>query len=743
MRKVSSHLGKVLLGTIVVTSALWAQPGNITTHPAPAQGPVVFDSAGNIYSFTAGPVTSGAAQTQGGGGTCLSSNGFFSTPGPCPDAYVGKLDPAGKLVFGTYLGGSTADQSTALALDAPGNVFITGSTGGSFPTTSNAAVATSTTAKAFAAKLSADGARLLYATYLPDNVAATSSISVDSQGQAYIGGTSDTGHAIAVKLNAAGSAFVYTVALGGTGEDHANAIAADTDGSAVIGGRTSSPDFPVSSAPIQRELKGSQNGFLAKLDSTGHVVFSTYFGGSGNDSLAAIEMDSAHNVYAVGQTTSRDFPDTVAGSQPLQTAPPWNNSGPGGFVAKIAPNGGLLYSSFVTSTDHAAQLGVSQLAVSASGEAYVAGLTGATFPVTSSAPQGCFDGPVYDAFVAHIDSQGTLRDATYAGQNVFSVRGLLVTADGSVLMVSDSAGASVESQIRFGSAGSKVSPCVSPSVLNGATQFGTPILDTPNVTGSSPITPGELITLTGVGSGPDTAVGAQVDAHGQFPVTLGGVQVLFDGKPAPLLYAQSAQINAQAPVEVSGQTQTNIEVRFNDTTIGTLTAPVSEYGAPGIFRTQPGGSTQAAATNQDGSINSAEHPAPRGSVVSVYGTGFGSIEPRCVTGGVNPPQAVNLAPGLGVLIAEGTPPGTPLAFAPVVYAGGAPFLPCGVVQINFTVPADAQQGIFQFTPWSNHDAKRWRSTSGTGGCPRYDLREVITCGTYPGRPPSKNNTSRR
>ena len=101
----SIRLGRCLgIAIMLVCGSLWAQPGSSTTRPNPAIGPAIFDAAGNLYSFTFGAVTPGAAQTNNGGGTCLSSNGFFSTPGPCADAYLSKYDPAGNMVFGTNLG---------------------------------------------------------------------------------------------------------------------------------------------------------------------------------------------------------------------------------------------------------------------------------------------------------------------------------------------------------------------------------------------------------------------------------------------------------------------------------------------------------------------------------------------------------------------------------------------------------------------------------------------------------------
>ena len=107
---------------------------------------------------------------------------------------------------------------------------------------------------------------------------------------------------------------------------------------------------------------------------------------------------------------------------------------------------------------------------------------------------------------------------------------------------------------------------------------------------------------------------------------------------------------------------------------------------------RPGASTQAAAVNQDGTINGSDHPAPRGSVVSLFGTGFGNVG-GCATGATNPDGPASLAPGVEVTInsASGAHP-------VVTYAGGAPGLLCGVAQVNIVVPDDTPSGDFFVTP---------------------------------------------
>jgi uncharacterized protein (TIGR03437 family) len=324
---------------------------------------------------------------------------------------------------------------------------------------------------------------------------------------------------------------------------------------------------------------------------------------------------------------------------------------------------------------------VSALAVNPAGDIYIGGRTGPGFPVTSSAPEICFQGTSNrtNGFLAHLNSNGVLINATYLGDStggdVF-VSGVMPVPDGTVL-IAWSGAAVVVSKVRFGSGGWTAPACLSNNVLNAATQAGT-----------AGISPGELITLTGFGIGPDIGLAHQPDPKGGVPTRLAGVQVLFDGVPVPILYAQSRQINAIAPVGLTVNGFTQVMVTYNKRQFGPAVAKTI-FGSPGIFRLQFGQSAQAVAINQDGTLNASTNPAPRGSVVAVWGTGYGQTDPSCQSGGLNLPDAVPLSPGISVRIAD----------AAVQYAGSAPTLPCGVVQINFQVPNNIAPGTFSFFPY--------------------------------------------
>jgi len=486
---------------------LSAQPvaGGIATHSIPFSGSFI-DTAGNVYAAgsvtgTSQPVTPGAAQTQGGGGNCPGLKALQ----PCSDAYVGKADAVGNLVFGTLLGGPNFDYATGVTVDAEGSVYIVGDTGGSFPTTANAAIRTSTSSRVFAVKLSADGSRVVYSTYLPETAWHASAVAVDRKGNAYVAGTTTTGHAFVTKLVPDGSGFLYDVFFPGTNVEGATAVVADVAGNAVVTGFTNSGAVWVSPGVEQALSGGSQKVFITKLDDTGHVIFSTRLGGSAVETPRAVQLDSAENIYVAGQTTSLDFPTTPGSFQPAPIVPMWNNTSPGGFIVKLSSDGSaVLYASYVTSLETTGQ-GVTGLAVTASGEAYVGGSTGAGFAVTESAPQICFGG-LADAFVAHLDPRGALLDATYVGgPHADTVQALALANDGSVMLVgypSDSTGLTTFSRIRFGGPGWSAPPCLSPDALNAATFHSE----------GNGIAPGEFITLTGFGIGPKNGAAYQPDA---------------------------------------------------------------------------------------------------------------------------------------------------------------------------------------------------------------------------------------
>jgi hypothetical protein len=335
---------------------------------------IAVDSAGKAYitgSVQAGwPVTAGAFQPSFGGDV---------------DAYVSVIDPslsgAASLVYSTYLGGSDYDYGASIAVDAFGNVYVTGRTygphfpvtAGAFQTSYNGAGGSS---EIFIAKLNpnvAGPSGLIYATYLGGSGTiinsqgqgigdVPSAIAVDASGNAYVTGSTNSanfpvtpgafqttcaaGEAFFVsKLSTSGSQLVYSTCLNGNeyaNNNSANGIAVDSLGNAYITGafRTqASSTFPVTPNAFQSsfsKISGDYHDvFLTELNPTGSgLVYSTYLGGSGDDGAAAIALDPIGDVYLTGSTTSQNFPVTPFAFQPVlsPSSPPFQ---PDAFVTKF------------------------------------------------------------------------------------------------------------------------------------------------------------------------------------------------------------------------------------------------------------------------------------------------------------------------------------------------------------------------------------------------------------------------
>ena len=201
-----------------------------------------------------------------------------------------------------------------------------------------------------------------------------------------------------------------------------------------------------------------------------------------------------------------------------------------------------------------------------------------------------------------------------------------------------------------------------------------------NLTG--PIAPGEIVVLYGSGIGPAQLAQLQLNDSGFVGTTLAGTQVLFNGTPAPLIYSWTTQVAAIVPYEVSG-TSAQVQVTYLGQTSNPVTVPIAA-SAPEIFTLDSTGKGQAAAINQDNSINDAGHPAPMGSVVSLYATGEGQTSPPGMDG-----QLAGSSLPHPILPVSVTIGGIP---AQVDYAGGAPTLVAGVMQVNAHIPSGIQPG---------------------------------------------------
>lgn len=281
------------------------------------------------------------------------------------NAFVAKLDADGKtVIYSTYLGGSNGDDSGAnIVIDKVGNAYITGDTDSTdFPTVNplqSAKAGDSKTPDIFVAKLNATGNALLYSTYLGGNDRDVSQeIVLDEFGNIYVMGNTSSNNfptqkplqaqkagasdGFFSKLNPNGTALLYSTYLGGSGEDTFTDLVMENTNHVFLVGSTSSSNFPTKN-PLQNQKAGSVDGFVSKLNLNDNtLVYSTYLGGSDDDLINGIDIDSSGNSYLIGSTSSNNFP--LKNSLPIEK-PPFRD----GFIVKLNEKGNdLVYSSYLS-----------------------------------------------------------------------------------------------------------------------------------------------------------------------------------------------------------------------------------------------------------------------------------------------------------------------------------------------------------------------------------------------------------
>jgi uncharacterized protein (TIGR03437 family) len=633
------------------------------------------------------------------------------------------------LLYSTFFGGSYSDAILAIQVEAQGEAIIAGSAASpDFPMMQTLSPSPLPFASGFVAKLSADGSKMVYSTLFGASKGlSVNGLAIDSGGAPYVTGTtSSTDYsttpnsfqtaspttpcqrpnsgplspttnlgtfAFVTKFKADGSDLVYSTYLTGSCGSSGQAIAVNAAGEAVIAGFTTSPDFPVSAGAYQPAFPGgatasgafpnpSDFGFVSRLSAGGDkLIAGTLVGGGFHTEANGVALDRTGNAYVTGSTwgitpgpTPGAFQKSITTTCILiSIGPPLPPQGGSDvFVLKLDPS--LSTAGFLTYLGGGCTDTGSSIALAPNGNVWVSGVPWASdFPlVTPYEYYGTGSG-----FVSELSADASqLLYSTFAdGSNIaIDPSGAAYVSGSGLGLTGPAKNSSVAGTGPFLVVGSgtsasltKIDPNTLRTVVISSMGPATAFQITPQASAPSrgPVAPGELIAITGQHLGPQTTLNAQLDATGRLPFTLGTTTVRFNNLVAPLLSVQDGLIVCMAPFEVSGITELTVSVDGQSSE--GLRVQVSQT-VPYIL----------SVTNQDGTPNGPDHPAPQGSVVTLYMTGLGVTTPLSQDGTVNAmPLPVPVVP-LGASI-NGTT-------VPIQFGGAASGLLAGITQVNVYVP---------------------------------------------------------
>jgi uncharacterized protein (TIGR03437 family) len=515
-------------------------------------------------------------------------------------------------------------------------------------------------------KLAADGKTIAWQNNLGF---AASAMAVDPNGGVYVTPVSDPGGPpiYVAKLGPNGTGLAWQMPVGFIPPGYGSVLAADGQGRAYVAGLI--------------DLVSEQGG-VVRLNAAGSAIdYTAQIAGW----PTSIGVDRTGAAFVAGDRfLARLAPDGSPGF--YSTAVPGGTAAIGvdssGDAVLYNITGTLLgFDSTGTAKFTKTTMAYGALAVDAAGNAYVAGgpLEG-LYPVAGSlATCG-------SALLSVFAPDGSILQTTYlpgATRGAF----VAVAPNSTVFVVAYApasfaptqagpfAAATSESAVLFRLSPNPNAQTLPLVCLGNAASYGT-----------GPIAPGEIVTLVGNGLGPQQGLQTSPDSTTAFPTQAAGVEVTFDGRPAPLLWVQDSQINAVAPWSLTPGQSTQVCVTYSNVKTNCLAWPVVQ-AAPAAFTVD---GVHAAALNQDGSINSADNPAALNSIVSVFATGLGPIVPAQADGTlVELPLPDDVLP-VGIEAQWRNPlymfsTAATTAQLVVTYAGPAPYMIAGASQINFQI----------------------------------------------------------
>lgn len=561
------------------------------------------------------------------------------------DAFVVELDKNGALVTSALIGGSGDDAGTSLVLGSDGALYLAGTTQSTnFPTTAGAyrtALVTSGQ-NLFVTKLDSTKLSAMYSTYL--------------------------------------------------GPGASPIVAPDSSGNAYIAASTTYASWSTTSGAAQTQCAGSTcaDVILMKVNPSGsQLLYATYFGGSGTETLGGLALDASGNAYISGTTASTDLPTTAGAFQAAWNPDTVEYEPAASFVAKFSPTAKLSYATYLAGTGYDQGYG---LAVDSAGNAYLGGQTSSIdFPLAN---------PLQASPYYYICDTYTVSGQTPIGETYCFSAGFLsvLNANGTALLWSTYLSGAVWA-VTLDVAGNVyatgvnldiTTPAIAPSktasvgVLKIAPQGAGLQFSANSIANAASFhpglpSPGGLASLFVQGL---NLTGTMIASGNPLPTELAGVSILVQGVPAPILAvaeipdAGYQQINFQVPFETNINKPNIVEVRYQ----GFSTFAVPSTVAPGIFVLNDG--TPAVQHAADYSLVTASNPIQPGETVIVYLTGFGQVATP-VADGVPASAADPITPGC--IGPEYMPLGTPL------YIGLTPGF-VGLYQMNVPVSSSLSPG---------------------------------------------------
>ena len=555
---------------------------------------IAVDSAGDAY--VAGSTESPDFPVTTGGNLASAPTGQSGQR-----SFVAKLDPGGNIVFSDLLGGPAASAAQAVAVDAAGEILVSGTVSGAsgpaFPSTAGAYSVANTANHPYLLKLDPTGTKTIFSA----TGIGGSAIALDSSGSIYVAGTT------------------YLLDYPTTPNTY----------------QATFPTVNACTAPPCMSAFQGANQYVTKVDPTGSkLIFSTAVTGTSNTTNAGLAVDGAGNVYLTGYA-GPGYPYTVT-----SPAAPTTSFSALPFLSKLDPAGRTLLFSV--------PVGGAGVQVDSHGAVYAGGGVGSNpnpsqgYPVTvslpalSSVPSQCLPNNLTihsSAYVSQLDSaSGNVLGTQFIGGSALTASA--VALSGSTLWL---AGATNLPDFPF-TPDALTLPYFGPGPLPGAylgaidfsqpqPATGTPqvgcILDAADLAAAGPVARYQLLSIFGTGLGPAQGVGAADDST----ITLAGVGITFGADSAPLLYASATQINFAVPAVALSQASAAMQITVNGVTSLPLDLPLT-YANPSLFlnttqtfqANSPG--FVAVALNGDGSLNSSANPAPLGSAVSVFVNGL-------------------------------------------------------------------------------------------------------------------------